>query len=335
MMRALYTFLVCAAGCALEASPPMESDTQAILGGQIEPGHPAVGLLEFSTGNFGTGTLIAPNVVLTAGHVVRGNIQGFYLGDGLPIGRGPDTTASATMRKIALATDGASVDKIVHPSYECDAQGRDAGPECAEWERSIDVGLVFLAEPVTDITPVRFGTSEPQEGALCLAVGFGDYVEDWDAADAAPTVKQKRSATSTIRKVRATELETVWESGIPDSGDSGGPLFCEDAHGLSALLGTTAYHRDGEGPKHTREWFMRTDVVMPWIEAELRARGVSWPPPANAAPIADAGVTTGAEPTPSAPREKEEDGGCNASGAPPGLGALLAFCMLLRKRRER
>lgn len=328
------SLLACAlTACAVEASAPDEI-RQPILGGQVESGHPAVGLLEFSTGNFGTGTLIAPNVVLTAAHVVRGNIQGFFLGQGMPIGRGPNTASSDTMTKYELA------EKIVHPSYECDALGKDAGADCAEWgDIAYDVGLVFLTEPVAGVAPVRFGTAAPNKDDVCLAVGFGDFVADWDAADAAPTVKQKRSAESAVRNVRETEFETRWISGIPDSGDSGGPLFCNDTSGQRSLLGTTAYHRDGEGPAHQREWFMRTDWAMGWIEREIVARGGSWPPPANLDAPSDAGageeagVDAGA--ATATPNVPEEEGGCQASSQRSAWLALVALALVAGRRSRR
>lgn len=326
-------------------APELDSSgevTQAIHGGEVvaAEGDPAVGLLEFASGNFGTGTLISPRVVLTAGHVAGGNIQGFFLGRGKPIRRGVDTSASDTMRKVPIA------EKIIHPSYECKT-------DCEQWKGwDLDMAIIVLAEPVTDVAPVRFGLLEPSKEAVCRTVGFGDFVADWDAADAAPTVKEKRSASSTISRVRPYVFETTWLDGVADSGDSGGPILCE-REGISNLVGTVAYHTDGEGAQHVREWYARVDVAMPWLEERLRALGETWPPSQNLDPEPpveepDAAIVestpdaSSSEPEPEPEATKgtsDEAGGCSLSRSPePSPSAfswgilLLAVCCVRRRR---
>lgn len=274
-MRRIFALLLLAA-CSSEASTPATSMQSApILGGAAEDAYPGVGLLEFASGNFGTGTLISPRVVITAGHVAGGNIQGFWLGKGIPVPRGVNTTSSDSMRKIAIAS------KVIHPSYQCTTN-------CDQWKGwDLDVSLIILATPITDVAPARFGTMIPAKGATCRAVGFGDYIPDFDAADASPVVKQKRSGISVVSTLRPYTVETTWNpltanGGIPDHGDSGGPLYCDEA-GHETLVATVAFHTDGEGALHSKEWFMRTDVAMPWIEEQVRAAGDAWPPPQNAA----------------------------------------------------
>lgn len=318
--------------CAVDDSVERAAARQAIHGGEVvaEGADPAVGLLEFASGNFGSGTLISPRVVLTAGHVAGGNIQGFFLGSGTPIRRGVDTTASSAMRKIAIA------EKRQHPSYECKT-------DCEAWKGwNLDMALIVLAEPITDVAPVRFGGA-PEKGAICRTVGFGDFVADWDAADGAPFVKQKRTATSTVTTVRKYVFETSWLTGVADSGDSGGPIYC-DVGGAPNLVGTVAYHTDGEGAQHVDEWYARTDVAMPWIEEQLRGLGETWPPPQNVeapVPSEDAGgeLDAGAI-EPSAPnRETDEGGGCSTSKRLPASNVipwvLLSLGLAARRKNRR
>lgn len=334
--RIFWPLALCAAACAASGD---KSDSvtvqQAIQGGSVEAAEPAVGLLEFASGNFGTGTLISPRVVLTAGHVAGGNIQGFYMGPGKPIGRGVNTSASDTMRKIPIT------EKRIHPSYECKV-------DCDQWKGwNQDVSIIVLATPVTDVAPARFGTGAPQKGTICTTVGYGDHVADWDASDAQPTVKEKRTATSTVSTVLTRTFETTWLTGIPDSGDSGGPVFCDD-QGQRSLLGTVAYHTDGDGPQHTREWYMRIDVIMPWIEEQLKSLGEPWPPPQNAAPVStedagsgtpDAAALADAGHSNTTPATPGESSGCTSAGrtrdAEP-VSSLLATCLcalaLVRRR---
>src|SRR5439155_15051516 len=68
---------------------------EPIQGGRRDSGDPAVGVVWFQGGGFCSGALIAPDVVLTAGHCVQQPLAGFYTGAGtatpdvgaLPVGK--------------------------------------------------------------------------------------------------------------------------------------------------------------------------------------------------------------------------------------------------------
>ena len=69
-----------------------------IQGGKKDTGHPAVGLVWISTGGFCTGTLIAPQAVLTAAHCVADRVSVFYTGTGTAstsVSEPTDLTANA------------------------------------------------------------------------------------------------------------------------------------------------------------------------------------------------------------------------------------------------
>ncbi|MDB4944014.1 MAG: hypothetical protein JWP97_3548 [Labilithrix sp.] len=292
--------------------------SQAIQGGAVEPALPNVGMLEFSTGNFGTATLITPRVVLTAGHVVGGNIQGFYTGAGKPVYRGPDFSTSAAMTKHGVK------EKKTHPSYECKS-------DCAKYPTSLDVGLVLLDAPAPEYVPVALGGGTLAVGSACSTTGYGDHVVDWNAPDAAPQVKQKRSAAVKLVALDTSTLEAEWVTGIADHGDSGGPLFCD-----GALVGTTAFHTDGDDEAHRREVYQRVDAVLPWIHEQLLAWGdatLEAPPAVDAGPpgppsTGDASAVPPADPGAGA-SPASSDGGCSASGAGHAGGGELALLAAL------
>lgn len=333
--------IVGAAACILEEKPYAEKtfDKAAapIQGGRIENGYPSVGLLEFESGNFGTGTLIAPRVVVTAAHVAFGKIKAFYTGDGVAIPRGKDNTASSTMRSWPIAG------RAVHPSYPCAQRQPDAAAPvlgdaslpiddetCAPWfDGGRDIALILLDAPAEGLTPMKLGPA-PEVGARCETVGYGDHVDDWDAASPLALVKRKRSATNIVSQVESFELETTAVDGIADSGDSGGPLFCG---GL--LVATTAYHLDTDGPAHRKEWYMRTDAVEPWMRAQFAAWNQAWP--ADSTVDADAGAAADSATSSTASRSTKSDG-CNSRGdVKYGWGSMLVAGALgglaLRRRR--
>src|SRR5215471_9250194 len=111
-MKQSIGWLLCAwlAGCGGE--PGVEADDQSsIQGGKRDPGDPAVGLVWLQGGGYCSGSLIAPNIVLTAGHCVRSPLAGFYTGQGkrtTTVGAQP--AAGLKLHKIA--------DQAAYPGYD-------------------------------------------------------------------------------------------------------------------------------------------------------------------------------------------------------------------------
>lgn len=269
VLAPLLSLVVCCSGGDEKPSPdlawsapePVATARGAIRGGDVELGEDAVGMLEFMTGRFGTATLIAPNVVITAGHVVGGSIKAFYTGVGIPTGSYLGTESSDSMVKHDIT------DKIIHPSYQTAGKNPDYPG------LDLDMGLVRLATPITDIAPRKLGKAPPAVGAMCKMVGFGRHEDPTDPMSATLfLVKQKRSAMGNIEGVAKDLIHIGWVTGIADSGDSGGPLFCDDI-----LVGETCCHTDGEWPDHQTEFYTRTDITLKWINDTM----VLWGNPAE------------------------------------------------------
>lgn len=243
-------------GCALATTEPAnESDIQ---GGAVERARPAVGMVRLVNGNFGTGVLIRPNVVLTAGHVAERELSGFYFGTP-PAGKEP---TMENLEHVAVA------EQILGSCY---ASGGFPKAGCAE---NVDVGLLRLAEDVASVQPAPMYLGSLDEvapvlrSASLVAVGFGCYTVPESGAQ---TWGTRRSAISTFRALGSVELATRPATGIATSGDSGGPLFFN-----GMIIGTVrgGLPVAGNSCGRSEEYYVRIDRVRDWIQTRLAAWGV-------------------------------------------------------------
>ncbi len=241
-----------------EAEPAGESGEEAINGGQVERNYPAVGLLRFPSKNFGSGALITPTVVLTAAHVALGKPDTFFFGT-VAKGKSPN---AATLRSVPVK------EWKTHPCY--------ATPLPDGCPGRLDVAVVHLAEPITDVTPMArydgdlrllWGLYNPFVGDVCVAVGFGAHLEP-DGKPGAWTAGVRRSARSWVESVEDNEVVVRWITGIATSGDSGGPLLCGNK-----IVGTVRGSADpsNKGVERTREGYTRIDRVSDFVDAQARA----------------------------------------------------------------
>jgi hypothetical protein len=234
----LLSFLVAAGACA---SDPLSDDTDNLQGGRADKRDNAVGLVWIAAGGFCSGSLIAPDVVLTAGHCVESTVEGFYVGSGEPVSSfsGPPPG----MRRFAV------VDQVAHPGYVPDHYG------CPN--PTFDLALLHLDKKVSRVTPLALGTTVPQAGSTCTAVGFGAHLE----SSGATTYEAKRRGSEHFDGVTDTAIYASTRTARIDHGDSGGPLFCA-GHLLGAasclVLGTDDSVAYG-----------RVDTARDWIDQAL------------------------------------------------------------------
>ena len=235
-----------------------ESGEEAINGGQVERSYPAVGLLRFPSKNFGSGALIAPNVVLTAAHVALGKPDTFFFGKVAA----KVSPSAATLRSVPIK------EWKVHPCY--------ATPLPDGCPGRLDVAVVHLAEPIKDVAPLPryegdlrlfWGLYNPFVGDTCVAVGFGAHLEP-DGKPGAWTAGVRRSAKSWIESVEDNEVVVRWISGIATSGDSGSPLLCN-----GKIVGTVRGSADAsnKGVERMREGYIRIDRVADFVDDQVAA----------------------------------------------------------------
>lgn len=220
-----------------------------IQGGAEDAADPAVGLVLISGGGLCSGALIAPDVVLTAGHCVAGGTVVSF-----SIGSGRKDPVTGVLDRTSFPADA----QVKNPSY---VPGGCPNP-------TPDVGLVHLAAPVPDVDPIPYATVPPDPAtAVCVSVGFGRHEV---APGGATLIGQKYIASVTLDAVGPSYVKISMGDGIPDHGDSGGPLLCD-----GFVVGDSSCHKDGNWPAHTVEYSGRIDAVSDWIAGQIAA----WDPP--------------------------------------------------------
>ncbi len=217
-----------------------------------------------------TGVLVAPQVVLTAGHCTSSSVEAVYL-DGNNLG---DLAEGQWLEVI---------DAIPYPEYG----------------DSYDIGLVLLGTEATVAPPeVALGCAleELIDDAPGQIVGFG-------ATDVYGTryTDHLQEAPVTIHDADCDDPDQGCEGAISPGGelvaggggtdtcyrDSGGPLYLWTSYGVPALTGVTSRGTNAEGPPcDTGGIYVRLDPVAAWIEdtANISLREPTCEPAVNRAP---------------------------------------------------
>ncbi len=193
----------------------------------------------------GTGTLIAPQWVLTAGHVAHF----LKTGDAVTI-----NATQYTIKKV-----------IPHPQYEL-------------YDSDNDIGLIELDVAVTDVTPASLYQQDDEAGKLITFVGAGDPGTGETGAQGQTGVI--RAATNRIEATRKRLLvfsfdappDTLPKEGISGPGDSGGPAYLVK-DGETFVLGVSAFQGDSlsgvEGVYGVKEFYSRVSAHIDWINSTI------------------------------------------------------------------
>lgn len=223
-------------GCQLE---PLAKHESAIVGGTPAPDE-AVVAIRYVDGELRcSGTVIAPRVVLTAGHcgIHAGNYYGYE------VFFGPDTKGPG--QRLAV------VDAVRHPAFD--------GPSFGN-----DLALLFLAaEAPATPKPLRTGPLTPTDVASDVRiVGYGRTKADLDDAGV------RRQGFARITEVTGSEA-VLGGASQQCSYDSGGPTFTTEG-GVEVLTGVTS-RGDSACAEYAR--VVRVDAYRPFIDAYLADTG--------------------------------------------------------------
>lgn len=220
--------------------------TTRIYNGSPTSEYPAVaGLgIAFSDGAVGycTGTLIAPDIVLTAAHCLEGDV---------------DTAEAIFFPDATSYVVHAGLRYIRHSEYVDDVAA------------FADIALIRLTEPVTSVTPMPYATSKPRTRARGTIVGYGDDGQGNSGTKQVGEVRLKKCPLAMRRAgLQRGQLLTslCWKPKPRTSdtckGDSGGPLIVD-----GVVAGVTA----GGFPTCPGKLSWDTNVALfaPWIEAAI------------------------------------------------------------------
>ncbi len=218
-------FLVAAlSACTAQSQEGNGSSAASVVGGQVAS-DPAVVLILVSDGgpksHICTGTLVAQDVVLTAGHCV----------DPAAIGFTPTESKVTNMGSVAEANKAGGFvavrQAIAHPDYKY----------IKDTISPNDIGIILLASTI-NAEPVAFNRA-PMEGlklngAGARVVGYGKSV-DGDNKSAGT----KLALNVTISNITADSFSVGdAASGAQCHGDSGGPSIA-DIGGTPTIIGTS------------------------------------------------------------------------------------------------
>jgi len=154
---------------SLELHRQMGSNLGSFSSGDNFPDLSPVGLVQSDKGFIGTGTLISPTIVVTAGHVLRGS----YKAKAPVASEWTFSLGSDSLKP----TETYSVSEIIlHPgwtarlSYEGGIGDGDV--------LGLDLALLRLDLPVTGVTPARFNAGDSELiGSRVILAGYGSIAD--------------------------------------------------------------------------------------------------------------------------------------------------------------
>jgi hypothetical protein len=256
----------CSGSPSLGEGEPVGASSASIINGTTASAYPEAALVDMSQsgsllGGYCSGSLIAPQVVLTAGHCVKGEMSsmGTLLPDTwkitLPYNGNQKFTSTS-----AATYDWAVSDGTVDPTQH-------------------DIGLIFLSSAAT-VTPAQCPSlATAPIGAGMQVVNIG-RIQDGNLS------KSDLFVGAAVNVSDSTQYMYDYESqDIIEQGDSGGP---DEVPGTTPHLIVAVNSGAGSTGATSTQVLARIDLLNAWIEQQIMAHGGPC-----AAPSSSSSGTTG------------------------------------------